>query len=158
MWWHDYNNASMTDPFDFLHAPGSSVSFATTPVTTRSYSSTISCPTPTTGPSSVTTVNTPPLKKSFWSPTWPSNTQVSAFEYLFSVHFLNEKELTMLRYKSLQARSLSPAKCVTSWRSIGRTCVFTFSVVTLRRLKTGLWLTLRSRWRDDAGHSSRCSR
>lgn len=68
-----------------LRYSGSSVSFVTTLVTTRSYCSTINCPTPTTGPSSVTTANTPPLKRSSWSHILPSNTQVSKVELFYSV-------------------------------------------------------------------------
>lgn len=56
------------------------MNFAITLVTTRSCCSTISCPTQMTGLSNVTTVNTPHLKKTSWSPIWPSNTQVSVEE------------------------------------------------------------------------------
>lgn len=62
------------------------MNFAITLVTTRSCCSTISCPTQTTGPSSVTSVNTPLLKRSFWSHIWPSNTQVGVTERLPSCY------------------------------------------------------------------------
>lgn len=148
---------------------GSSVNFAITLATTRSCCSTISCPTLTTGPSSVTTVNTPLLKRSSSSPIWPSNTQVSVAERLsqsnlfvtvYNVHLMNVKH-----YKNaeswmcvLQERSLSPAKCVTSRPSTGRTCVYMCSVATLRRLRIGPYLTLKSLWGGDADPSLLCSR
>lgn len=145
-----------------VYVPGSSVSFVITRVTTRSCCSTISCLTQMTGPSSVTSVNTPRLKKSSWSPIWPSNTQVRVAEHAFMFmpceEYCTKPADNMLSWMCpLQERSLSLAICVTSRPSTGRIYGCTCSVATLRHLRSGPWLTPRNRSGSDAGLFSPCS-
>lgn len=134
-------------------------------VITRSCCSTISCPTQMTGPSNVTSVNTPHLKKTSWSPIWPSNTQVSVEEgpppclsklsmYSCFCHVCTPFS-TMC---PLQGRNRSPAICATSPLSTGRIYDYTCSVATLRHLSSGLFPTLKNLQGNDAGLSSPCSR
>lgn len=93
------------------YAPGSSVNSANILVKTKSCCSTISCPILTTVLSNVTFVNTLRLKKSSWSPIWPSNTQVSARKPS-SIHiYLNCVFMSMLFVLSSGEKPFSCTMC-----------------------------------------------
>lgn len=140
------------------HATGSSVNSVNTLVRTKSCCSTISCPTPTTVLSNVIFVNILHQKKNSWSPTWPSNTQVSLGEGPPSYVLTWPVDSCPGCLCCLQGRSRSPALCVILWPSTGRIYASTCSAVTLRPLRSGLWPTPRSLPEGGADLSSPCSR